>query len=61
MPMRISVLQPTYEYSFRTLQIYIPKAKTKIHTRPFLLVILMATHSSGRLMATTSVGREIEN
>ena len=28
---------------------------------PFLLVILMATHSSGGPMATTSEGREIEN
>ena len=34
------------------LRIYIPKSKTKIHTRPFLLVILMATHSSGSLKVT---------
>ena len=40
------------KYSCQTLQIYIPKSKTKIHTRPFLLVILMAAHSSGGLMAT---------
>ena len=39
-------------YSCQTLQIYIPKSKTKIHTRPFLLVILMATLSSGGPMAT---------
>ena len=28
------------KYFFQTLQIYIPKSKTKIHARPFLLVIL---------------------
>ena len=28
------------------------KIKNEIHTRPFLLVILMSTHSSGGLMAT---------
>ena len=39
------------KYSYQTSQIYIPKSKT-IHTRSFLLVILMATHSSGGLMAT---------
>ena len=40
------------KYSCQTLQIYIPKSKTKIHTRPFSLVILMATHISGGLMTT---------
>ena len=35
------------KYSCQTLQI----SKTKIHTRPFFLVILMATHSSGGPMA----------
>ena len=39
-------------YSCPILRIYIPKSKTKIHTRPFLLVILMATHSSGGLKVT---------
>ena len=36
-------------YSCPILRISIPKSKTKIHTRPLLLVILMATHSSGGL------------
>ena len=50
LPLVIPLLSSTY--SCHTLQIYIPKSKTKIHTRPFLLVILMATPSSGGLMAT---------
>ena len=45
LPLVIPLLSP--KYSCQTLQIYIPKLKTKIHTR-FLL-------------ATTSEGREIEN
>ena len=48
-------------YSCQTLQIYIPQSKTKILTRPFLLVILMATHSSGGPMGTQLRSREIEN
>ena len=36
--------------SCHVLQIYIPKSKTKTHMHPFLLGILMATHSSGSLM-----------
>ena len=52
---------PSPKYSCQILQIYVPKSKTKIHTRPFLLVILMSTDSSGGLMATTREGREIEN
>ena len=59
--MVLDILLQSSKYSCQTLQIYIPKSKTKIHTRPFLLMILMATHSSGGLMATTSEGREIEN
>ena len=50
LPLVIPLLSSTY--SCQTLQIYFPKSKTKMNTRPFLLVILMATHSSGGPMAT---------
>ena len=57
LPLVIPLLSSTYY--FQSLQIYF--SNTKIHTRPFLLVILMATHSCNGPMTTTSEGREIKN
>ena len=50
LPLIIPLLSSGFSWSL--LRIYIPKSKRKIHTRPFLLVILMATHSSGGLKVT---------
>ena len=59
LPLVLPVLSSMY--FCQTLQIYIPKSKTKIHTRPFLLVILMVTQFWWPDSDTTSEGREIEN